>query len=298
MTKTEYSDAGTYFRNRFGSKVYKAAISLDVTCPNRDGTKGTGGCIFCSLGGSGEFSSPKNKSVKDQIDSCISALARKVPDNTRYIAYFQSFTNTYCEVSYLEEKIRQAFSHDLVCAVSIATRPDCLPSGMISMLSSMNRIKPVMVEFGLQTIHEETADLINRCYKTSEYDEAVSALRSEGIEVITHLIFGLPGETEEMMLESVSHVARSGTSGIKFTCLYILKGTELEKMWRDGKVSVLTRDSYFDIVEKALKILPPDIIVHRLTGDGPKSILLEPSWTKDKRSVVNYINGRFKKRGT
>lgn len=295
MTKTEYSDANLYFRERFGSKVYKAAISLDVTCPNRDGTKGSGGCIFCSLGGSGEFSS-KGDDISAQIDSAIGKLSAKVPPKTQYIAYFQSFTNTYCEVSYLEEKIRKAFSHDLICAVSIATRPDCLPDDMIKMFSRMNRIKPVMIELGLQTIHEKTAEWFNRCYRTEEYDDAVRRLKSEGIEVITHLIFGLKDETREMMLQSVKHVVDAGSDGIKFTCLYVLNGTGLEEEWRRGQIKILSRDDYFDIVDDALKLLPPEMIVHRLTGDGPKSILLEPSWTKDKRSVVNYINGRFQKR--
>ncbi|MBO7426183.1 MAG: TIGR01212 family radical SAM protein [Clostridiales bacterium] len=295
MTKTEYSDANLYFRERFGSKVYKAAISLDVTCPNRDGTKGLGGCIFCSLGGSGEFST-KGDDVIEQINSAIEKLSAKVSPETKYIAYFQSFTNTYCEVSFLEEKIRKAFLHPMICAVSIATRPDCLPDDMILMFSRMNRIKPVMVELGLQTIHEKTAEWFNRCYHTEEYDDAVRRLKSQGIEVITHLIFGLKDETREMMLQSVKHVVDMGSDGIKFTCLYVLTGTGLEKEWRRGEIKVLSRDEYFDIVDEALKILPPEMIVHRLTGDGPKSILLEPSWTKDKRSVVNYINGRFEKR--
>ena len=295
MTKTEYSDANLYFRERFGSKVYKAAISLDVTCPNRDGTKGTGGCNFCSLGGSGEFSS-HGDDISGQIDSSISKLSAKVPPETKYIAYFQSFTNTYCEPAYLEEKIRRAFSHEKICAVSVATRPDCLSDSMIEMLSNMNLIKPVMVELGLQTIHEKTAEWFNRCYKTEEYDDAVLRLKKAGIEVITHLIFGLKDETREMMLQSVKHVVDIGSDGIKFTCLYVLSGTKLEQEWRRGIIKILSRDEYFDIVDDALKLLPERMIVHRLTGDGPKSILLEPSWTKDKRSVVNYINGRFRKR--
>lgn len=295
MTKTEYSDANLYFRERFGSKVYKAAISIDVTCPNRDGTKGLGGCVFCSLGGSGEFSA-KGEDVFEQIDNAIEKLSAKVPPETRYIAYFQSFTNTYCDVSYLEEKILKAFSHEKICAVSIATRPDCLPDDMIAMLARMNGIKPVMVELGLQTIHEKTAEWFNRCYHTDEYDEAVRKLKAAKIEVITHLIFGLKDETREMMLQSVKHVVDMGSDGIKFTCLYILSGTKLEDEWRRGQIKILSRDEYFDIVDDALKLLPAEMIVHRLTGDGPKSILLEPSWTKDKRSVVNYINGRFRKR--
>ena len=167
---------------------------------------------------------------------------------------------------------------------------------MIRMLSRMNRIKTVMIELGLQTIHEKTAEWFNRCYRTEEYDDAVRRLKAEGIEVVTHLIFGLKDETREMMLQSVKHVVDMGSDGVKFTCLYVLAGTGLEEEWRRGRIKILSRDEYFDIVEEALKILPPEMIVHRLTGDGPKSVLIEPSWTKDKRSVVNYINGRFRKR--
>ena len=297
MTQTEYSDANSYFRERFGSKVYKASISLNVTCPNRDGSKGLGGCLFCSAGGSGEFSAEACLPVKEQIDDAISRVSGKIKGEALYIAFFQSFTNTYCEVSYLEEKIREAMADQRICAVSVATRPDCLPDKMIDLLKSLNSIKLIMVELGLQTIHDETAKWFNRCYETREFDDAVKRLKDAGIEVITHIIFGLKGETREMMMETVRHVSDLKVNGVKFTCLYVLKDTGLEDEWRKGRIKVLSRDEYFDIVEEALKILPKEIIVHRLTGDGPKKILLEPSWTKDKRSVVNYINNRFKSRG-
>lgn len=289
-----YLDVNTYLRERFGVKVYKASISLDVTCPNRDGTKGTGGCIFCSSGGSGEFTSSKRLSIAEQIDEAIAKVSNKVPEDTLYIAYFQSFTNTYCEASYLKDAILAAMAHSKICMVSIATRPDCLPDSIMEVLASCNKVKPIMVELGLQTIHEETAKWIRRGYETSIYDEAVAKLKSIGIEVITHVIFGLKGETEDMMLDTVRHAVAVGTDGIKFTCLYILRGTDLEKEYEEGLIHALEQEEYFDIVSKALSLLPLNVVVHRLTGDGPKKILMAPLWTANKRSVINYINKRFK----
>lgn len=294
----EYSDANSYFIRRFGSKVYKAAISLDVTCPNRDGSKGVGGCAFCSSGGSGEFSQDHLLSVTEQIDRAIEALKRKTSKECRYIAYFQSFTNTYISPDILRSKIGEAMAHPDVVMVSVATRPDCLPPEIIKVLSEANRIKPVMVELGLQTMHDKTAQWFNRCYETSVFTDAVAALKAEGIEVICHLIFGLKGESVDMMLQSVRFAAGSGIDGIKFTCLYVLKGSRLYDEYMAGEIEPLGMDEYFDIVEKALEILPKDIIVHRLTGDGPKRILVAPMWTANKRNVVNYINRRFKPRST
>lgn len=288
-----YNDANTYFKLRFGHKMYKAAISLDVTCPNRDGSKGIGGCAFCSAGGSGEFASDKKESVTKQIDEAVEKLSSKVPADTGYIAYFQSFTGTYCSPSYLRESLEEAASHPLVEALALATRPDCLPPEILEVLKEISSKIPLMVELGLQTSNDETAQSFQRGYKTSEYIEAVRNLREAGCEVITHIIFGLPGEDKKDMLSSVQTAIDAGTNGVKFTCLYILKGTRYQKLWEDGKIDVMGREEYFDIVESALELLPPDMVVHRITGDGPKSLLLAPMWTADKRSVVNYINRRF-----
>lgn len=294
MTSMAYSDVNTYFKKRFGVKVYKASISLDVSCPNRDGTKGTAGCIFCSSGGSGEFSSSCQLSISEQIDNAIDRVSKKISDDTLFVAYFQSFTNTYCEASYLENSLKEAMSHKKVCAVSVATRPDCLPEDILNVLEKCNKIKPVMVELGLQTIHEKTAEWFNRGYKTSEYDNAVQALKARDIEVITHLIFGLKDETVDMMIDSVRHAVNCGTDGIKFTCLYVLRNTLLEEEFNKGLIKPLEKEEYFDIVARALEVLGTNIIVHRLTGDGPKSLLIAPMWTANKRDVVNYINRRFK----
>lgn len=273
--------------------MYKASISFAKTCPNRDGAKGTGGCIFCSAGGSGEFSSCIQKSIKEQIDDAILQVSKKAGPDAGYIAYFQSFTNTYCSPEELAKAMDEAISHPKIKALSIATRPDCLPEETVKLLEERAAKLPVYVELGLQTSSDETAKLINRCYETKEYADAVKRLKDAGINVITHVIFGLPKETEEQMLDTVRYCVEAGTDGIKFTCLYVLKDTVLEKMWKAGEFEVLGREEYFDIVEKALKILPSDIVIHRLTGDGPKKLLLAPMWTADKRSVINYINRRF-----
>lgn len=285
--------ANEHYKSVFGCKMYKASISFAKTCPNRDGTKGTCGCIFCSAGGSGEFASPAGLNITEQIDEAISKVEKKAGPGAGYIAYFQSFTNTYCDPDDLAAAMDEASAHPKIKALSIATRPDCLPEGIMKVISERASKIPVYIELGLQTSNDQTAKLINRCYETKEYDDAVKRLKDSGVNVITHVIFGLPEETVDQMLETVRHCVNIGTDGIKFTCLYVLKGTELEKMWRSGAFEVLGQEEYFDIVGKALELLPQHTVVHRLTGDGPKSLLLAPLWTKDKRSVINYINRRF-----
>lgn len=287
--------ANDYFKDRFGHKMYKASISLNVTCPNRDGRVGIGGCSFCSAMGSGEFASCALESVTKQIDSAINLVAHKVPQNTGYIAYFQSFTSTYCDAGFLKEAVDEAMNHPKVEAVAIGTRPDCLGEEILNVLDVANRRMPVFIELGLQTRDDNVARSFNRCYETSVYESAVKALKAIGINVITHVIFGLPGESEEMMLDTVRFVKNCGTDGIKFTSLYILKNTAYEKLYEEGKIEVLSQDKYFDIVQKALNIIGDELVVHRVTGDGPKSLLIAPMWTANKRAVVNYINSRFKR---
>ena len=286
--------AGKYFKERFGHKMYKAGISLDVTCPNRDGRCGTEGCAFCSAGGSGEFASSCKMPVKVQIDSAINLLSSKVPDDTGYIAYFQSFTSTYCDASYLKAALDEAASHEKVEAISIGTRPDCLPDDILRVLGDTSKKIPLFVELGLQTSDDAVAESFGRGYKTEVYDEAVKKLKSLNINVITHIIFGLPGESSDMMIQSVKHAVDAGTDGLKFTCLYVLKGTRYGKLYEEGKIAVLTCEEYFDIVSRALEVVPENVVIHRLTGDGPKKLLTAPLWTANKRQVVNYINRRFK----
>ncbi len=273
--------------------MYKASIAIDVTCPNRDGSKGTGGCIFCSEGGSGEFAAGGGNSVTEQIKKAIEQVKEKAGKDAGYIAYFQSFTSTYCSAGYLENVLSEASSCEGIEAVSVATRPDCLGPEILEVLSRQAKKMPLFVELGLQTSSDATAEFINRCYKTEEYTEAVKALKEIGANVITHIIFGLPGETKDMMMDTVRTSVDAGSDGYKFTCLYVLENTYLEKLWRENQVEILEMEEYFDIVEEAVKLLPEDAVVHRFTGDGPKKILLAPEWTKNKRQVVNYINRRF-----
>ena len=286
--------AASHYKDRFGHKMYKAAISLEVTCPNRDGTKGTGGCAFCSSEGSGEFASSCKLPVSEQIDDAIRRLENKVPADTGYIAYFQSFTSTYCDADYLRAKLDEAASHPKVEALSVATRPDCLPEDILDVLGDAAKKIPLYVELGLQTSDDDVAASFGRGYETRVYDEAVKALKARNINVITHVIFGLPGEDKDMMLRSVKHAVEAGTDGLKFTCLYINKGTRYEQLYSEGKIAVLEQQEYFDIVSDALELVPHNVVIHRLTGDGAKKVLIAPMWTANKRQVVNYINRRFK----
>ncbi len=285
--------ANQYFRDVFGHKMYKASIALDVTCPNRDGSKGSGGCIFCSEGGSGEFSAKCKTTITEQIEDAIEQVRKKAGKDAGYIAYFQSFTSTYCAPEYLEKVMSEASLIEGVEAISVATRPDCLGPEIMEVLKRQTREKPLFVELGLQTSSDKTAELINRCYKTEEYVKAVAALKSIGANVITHIIFGLPGETKDMMMDTVRLSANAGSDGYKFTCLYILKNTQMETLYNENKVEILEMEEYFDIVEEAISILPQTAVIHRFTGDGPKKILIAPSWTMNKRQVINYINRRF-----
>ncbi len=283
-----YHSLNDELQRRFGCKVYKLAISGGMTCPNRDGTLGTRGCIFCSAGGSGEFAM-SGGSVADQLERAKALVAPKAK-NARYIAYFQSYTNTYAPVERLRALFEQALAVPDVVALSVATRPDCLPSDVVALLAELNRKKPVWVELGLQTIHEKTARFIRRGYDYSCFEAAVKTLKENGLEVIVHLILGLPGETEEMMLQSVDAVAHSGADGIKLQLLHVLKNTDLALLYEQGAFETLTREQYIALVAKCIERLPPDMTVHRLTGDGAKKDLIAPLWSADKKQVLNALN--------
>ncbi len=285
-----YNSLNTYLKERFNTKVYKLAVSCNFTCPNRDGTKGTGGCIFCSSGGSGEFAA-KGESVKEQIALAKEKIASKVKCDCKYICYFQAFTNTYAPIEKLRKLFYEAVSEEDVVAVSIATRPDCLDEDVVLLLAELNKIKPVFVELGLQTSNENTAKLINRCYENHVFSEAVKRLRKSELEVITHVILGLPGETVQDMLNSVSFACACGIDGIKLQLLHVLKGTKLAQM--DYKS--LTMDEYFFALAECLKIIPKNVVIHRLTGDGDKRILISPLWSADKHNVLNKMKEYFDK---
>lgn len=277
-----------YLRDRFGCKVYKLSLSGARTCPNRDGTLGTGGCIFCSEGGSGDFAAGADLPVHDQITEAKKRVERKNPGG-KYIAYFQSFTGTYAPLPYLRRIFTEALEEEDIVALSVGTRPDCLGEEVLSLLAELNRKKPVWVELGLQTIHERTAEYIRRGYPLSVYDKAVRDLHREGLEVIVHVILGLPGETVEDMTETVRYVADSGAEGIKLQLLHVLKGTDLEKEYLEGRVPVMTLEEYINVLKAVTKEIPERLVVHRLTGDGPKNLLLAPLWSADKKRVLNTI---------
>lgn len=284
----KYTALNSYLKNRFGCKVYKIAIDGGFTCPNRDGTIGVGGCIFCSEGGSGDFAQSRALSVTEQIEKGKALVDAKIKDG-KYIAYFQAFTNTYAPPEELRKKYLEAVNHPDVVALSIATRPDCLEPEVLEVISQINKIKPVFVELGLQTVHEKTAVYIRRGYPLSVYDKAVNDLHAIGVNVVTHLIIGLPDETEEDMLKSVKYVCRV-TDGIKLQLLHVLKGTDLAKEYESGKFEALTLEEYVGIIKKCVAIIPESVVIHRLTGDGAKKNLIAPLWSADKKTVLNTIN--------
>ncbi len=287
-----YNDLNSHLKNKYGTKIYKLSLDGGLTCPNRDGTVGTKGCIFCSNSGSGEFAERQCGSIVLQLEKAKQRVEAK-NKNGKYIAYFQSFTNTYGNIDYLRRIYREAIAPDYIVGLSIATRPDCLGDEVMALLSEINKIKPVSVELGLQTIHEETAEYIRRGYKTEVFDGAVKRLKALGIETVTHIILGLPAESEEMMLETVRHIGALGVDGVKFHLLYIIRGTDLEKDYEKGLFNTLSMEKYVDILEKCIRELPESTVIHRLTGDGAKRELVAPLWSADKKKVLNYIKKRF-----
>ena len=288
-----YLTLSQYFRQRFGCKVYKLALDGGFTCPNRDGTVGVGGCRFCSADGGGEFAEKCFSDISNQLENAKKKVAFKNKGG-KYMAYFQSFTGTYAPVETLERLYRQALAPEEIVGLSIGTRPDCLPEDVISLLETLNREKPIFVELGLQTIHNETARAFGRGYDTEVYYDAVKRLKNAGIHVVTHIIFGLPGETEEMMAQTVKEVMNAGTDGVKFHLLHVLKGTALEQDYEAGLFQCLTLEGYAHLLKKCLALVPPHVGVHRITGDGAKKNLIAPLWSADKKAVLAYLNGYLK----
>lgn len=281
----------SYLKSRYGKKIYKVSIDAGFTCPNRDGTLGTKGCIFCSAGGSGDFAEDSKLSITEQIEQGKKRIEAKLPaGDYGLIAYFQAFTNTYASIEKLEKVFMEAAAHPEVEIISIATRPDCLGEEILNLLRRINEIKPVWVELGLQTIHEKTAEYIRRGYPLGVYDEAVRNLKACGIETIVHVILGLPYETREEMLETVRYVGESGVEGIKLQLLHVLENTDLADDYRAGKFECLSLDEYASLVKDALDVLPENIIIHRMTGDGDKKILIAPGWSEDKKNVLNTLH--------
>lgn len=285
-----------YCKEKFGTKVYRLSLSTGCSCPNRDGKAGRGGCSFCSEGGSGEFAT-KVKPVEVQIEEAKERVKSKFPkeikeEDKKYIAYFQSFTNTYGDVDRLGGIFRTAVLRDEIAAISIGTRPDCLEGDMLDLLDELNKIKPVWIELGLQTIHEDSAKAFNRGYSLPVFNKAYMELKKRNIEVIVHVILGLPGETDKDMYETVRYLANLSPKldGIKLHLLHILKNTRLEREYREKPFKILSLDEYTEILINCLRILPESVVIHRMTGDGDKRLLVEPLWSGDKKRVLNTIN--------
>ena len=287
-----------FYKNKFGRKVYKLAVDAGCTCPTRDGTLDTRGCIFCSANGSGDFIPPKNLPIAEQLERAKLLVQKKAHGRAgnaapapAYIAYFQNFTNTYGDSLVLKQKYLDVLAAPDIVGVDIATRPDCLGPEILEVIKELSQKTFVTVELGLQSVHQKTADWMRRGYPTSVYFDAVAALKKEcpAVHIVTQLILGLPGEGDDDMLESVRRVVAAGSDGIKLTVLYVLAGSDLEKEWRAGKFECLTKEKYFELLKKIVPLLPPQMVVHRLTGDGPKKILLAPEWTKNKRQVLNEL---------
>lgn len=329
----KYLSVNEYYKKIFGRKIYKITLDAGCTCPNRDGTRGTGGCIFCSASGSGDFTASRNLSITEQIEEAKNLVQKKIkkvktinqteiPGNAnstctiraaQYIAYFQNFTNTYGDEANLISKYEEALSNPEIVGIAIATRPDCVKDSILEKINLLTKKKYPQVEdagniqtqaekiiskekyfsieFGLQTSNEKTADYINRCYKNEEYFDAVSRIKkiNKDIHIVTHVIFGLPGETENDMMNTIQAVIDGGTDGIKIQVLNVLKGTRLEKEYYEKRFHILTMEEYFSLIVKALKKIPSDIVIHRLTGDGPKNLLIEPKWIADKKRVLNEL---------
>ena len=283
-------------KREYGEKVYKLSLSSGCTCPNRDGNIGTGGCAFCSEGGSGEFAA-KAETIDLQIEEAKERIRRKT-DAECFIAYFQSYTNTYGDVDELAELYESVIRREDIAILSIATRPDCLGDEVLRMLKRLNAIKPVWVELGLQTMHDRTAAAMNRGYLLPVFEEALGKLKSAGTEVIVHVIFGLPGETREDMLETVHYLAglHPGPDGIKMQMLNILKGSTLGKQYEEHPFPLLSLEEYTDLIAESIRILPENMVIHRMTGDGPGNLLIAPNWVRNKKKVLNTIHRKLRER--
>lgn len=280
-------------KERFGEKIYKVALNGGMTCPNRDGTLGNRGCIFCSAGGSGDFAGNRQDSITQQIEKQASSIRQK-RGVAKFIAYFQAYTNTYAPVDYLRKIYTEAISHPDIVAVSIGTRPDCLDKDILQLLDELNQKKPVWIELGLQTIHETTAQYIRRGYPLSCFEQAVSELRKRNLDVIVHTILGLPGESKNDILSTIEYLNHRDIQGIKLQLLHVLKGTDLAEDYLAGKFQVYSMEEYLELVIDCLEHLNPEIVIHRLTGDGPKDLLIAPLWSSAKRTVLNTLHRECK----
>lgn len=287
-----YHTLNEELQKRFGVKAYKLALDGGFTCPNRDGTRGTRGCIFCSGSGSGEFAADSASTIPQQIEQAKQRIAAKYRTG-KYIAYFQNFTNTYGSIERMEQLFGAAIRHPEVVALSVATRPDCLPDEVLALLQTLNTQKPVWVELGLQTIHPQSAAYIRRGYDLPVFDDAVKQLKQAGLETIVHQIIGLPGESDAQIIQTAQYIGQSGSDGIKLHLLHVLRGTDLALDYAAGKFETLTLEHYISLLERCLQVLPSEVVIHRLTGDGARRDLIAPLWSADKKRVLNAIHTAF-----
>jgi uncharacterized protein len=288
-----YYSLNYFLREKFGEKVFKISLDAGFSCPNRDGTISKGGCIYCSARGSGDFAGDRNFSIDRQFDD-IKEMMQNKWKNGKYIAYFQAYTNTYAPIKVLREKYEEAVNKEGVVALAIATRPDCLSDEVIDLIKEFNDRVYTWVELGLQTANEDTAKIINRGYKLSVFEDAVKRLRSINVDVVVHTIFGLPGEDKEDMLNTIKYLSHMDIQGVKIHLLHLLEGTPLVKLYEEGKLRFLEKDEYIDLVAKAITLLPQNIVIHRLTGDAPRNLLIGPMWSLKKWEVLNAIDDKLK----
>ena len=286
-------------KRQFGQKIYKVSLDGGMNCPNRDGTVGTGGCTFCSQGGSGEFAVGRTgyPDVWEQIEQAKTRVHRKISGEGKYIAYFQSYTNTYAPVDYLRALFERAITHPDIVALSVGTRPDCLGDEVVALLKELNRQKPVWVELGLQTIHEKTAERIHRGYRLEVFEDAYRRLKEAGLTVVVHVILGLPGETKEEMLETVDYLGKIPVDGIKLQLLHILKGSQMATEYEKNPFSLMELEEYLDLILTCVARLPQSVVIHRLSGDGAKALLIGPAWSADKKLVLNRMMQKFRENG-
>lgn len=286
-------------KRQFGQKIYKVSLDGGMSCPNRDGTVGTGGCTFCSQGGSGEFAVGRTgyPDVWEQIEQAKTRVHRKISGEGKYIAYFQSYTNTYAPVDYLRTLFERAITHPDIVALSVGTRPDCLGDEVVALLKELNGQKPVWVELGLQTIHEKTAERIHRGYRLDVFEDAYRRLKEAGLTVVVHVILGLPGETKEEMLETVDYLGKIPVDGIKLQLLHILKGSQMAAEYEKNPFSLMELEEYLDLILTCVARLPQSVVIHRLSGDGAKALLIGPAWSANKKLVLNRMMQKFRENG-
>lgn len=290
-----YYSLDYYLKEQFGDKIYKLSLNGGMSCPNRDGTLGKRGCIFCSEGGSGDFSASSRLSITEQIEQA-KLLVKNKTTSSKYIAYFQAFTNTYANVSYLRKIYYEAILHPDIVALSIATRPDCIDDEILSLLDELNKIKPVWIELGLQTIKESTATFIRRGYSLECFTNIIPKLRDKNIDIIVHIIIGLPFETNTDILDTIDYISKFPIQGVKLQLLHILKNTDLSNYL--DQIHILSMEEYIDILIQCIERIPEHIVIHRITGDGPKNLLLAPLWSTNKKYVLNSIHKELKARDT